>query len=96
MDRLIDTLTANDLPNEDLEFLVDVIGLDNVKKLLTKCPGMSFYVPVKLSSKFHRRYILDHYRKNENNVRAIARALGVTQKTVWKTIGDKRPESRAT
>lgn len=95
MDRLIADLTAKDLPNEDLQFLVEVIGLDNVKKLLSACAGMSFYVPLKLSSKFHKRYILEHYSRDLNNVRGIAKTLGVTQKTVWKTLGEKRPPSRA-
>jgi hypothetical protein len=91
MDKLISALTERDLPNEDLEFLSVVIGLDNVKKLLDQCKGMSFYVPLKLSSDYHKRYIIENYRRDDNNIRSIARDLGVTQRTVWRTLGEKRP-----
>lgn len=94
MDKLISALTEHDLPNEDLEFLSGVIGLDNVKKLLDQCKGMSFYVPLKLSSEYHKRYIIENYRRDDNNIRSIARDLGVTQRTVWRTLGEKRPVFR--
>ena len=98
MDLLIASLQARDLPNEDLQVLAEVIGLEAVKKILRQCPGMNFYVPLKLSADFNRRYILENYGKDGDGVsevRKIAKALNVTQKTVWQILGTKRPASRA-
>lgn len=94
MDSLIAGLAAKDLPNEDLQYLAEVIGLENVKKILGSCAGMSFYVPLRLSTRFHRQYILENYNKDLNNVRPIAKTLGLTQKTVWKLLGEKHRSTR--
>ncbi len=94
MDALIAGLAAKDLPNEDLQYLADVIGLDNVKKILGACAGMSFYVPLKFSTKFHKQYILEHYDKDLNNVRSIAKTLRITQRAVWRLLGEKHQSTR--
>lgn len=94
VESLIATITAQDLPNEDMAQLVEIIGLENVRKLLLSCPGMSFYVPLKLSTEFHKRYIYENYDKDLNNVRPIARALGITQRSVWRILGEKWSASR--
>lgn len=94
MDTLIAGLAAKDLPNEDLQYLAEVIGLENVKKILGACAGMSFYVPLKFSSKFHKQYILEHYDKDLNNVRPIAKTLRITQRAVWRLLGETQNLSR--
>lgn len=87
--KLIDMLTPEQLPNEDLSYLVEIIGMDSVKKLLKLCGGMSFYVPRTMSRAFYMSYIRENYNPQSRNARVMARDLGITEQTVYDMLKSK-------
>ncbi|MEO7958424.1 MAG: Mor transcription activator family protein [Fibrobacteria bacterium] len=86
MAPLIDSLTAKNLPNNDMRQLAEEIGLDAVKVLLDRCRGMSFYVPLKMPPAFCREYLKAHYNPDTNNVMPMARDLGITVRQVYRLL----------
>ena len=71
-----DLLTVSDL-TEDLVMISEVIGIDNVKKLIKAFNGLSFYIPkIKRLDSFVRRYIREN---RDKPVKEIAMDLNVTE-----------------
>jgi hypothetical protein len=95
MGDIMSRMTAADLPNEDVEFLADIIGMDAVLKLLVSAKGLSFYIPNRLSPEFCRKYILANFTPREPNTKALARTLGCTERNVWRVLKGARPPRRA-
>lgn len=92
MGELINGLKASELPNDDLKFLQDVIGLEAVQKLLVHAPGMSFYIPTRLPAAFVREYVLRNFDPAEpNSSRVIAKKLRISERHVWRILKEDRP-----
>lgn len=89
MENLISSLKASDLPNEDVRYLADVIGLEAAQLLLERCAGMTFYIPLKMSKDFHRQYIAEHFTGTVRSARALAQELGITEQTVYRILRGK-------
>ena len=71
-----DLLTVSDL-TEDLVMISEVIGIDNVKKLIKAFNGLSFYIPkIKRLDSFVQRYIREN---RDKPVKEIAMDLNVTE-----------------
>jgi hypothetical protein len=94
----ISGLKASELPNEDLKFLEDVIGLEAVQKLLLHAPGMSFYVPSRLPAEFVRKYVLMNFDESDRDrsARRIALTLRISKRHVWRILAEEPgPRRRA-
>lgn len=87
MTEAIEEMGINDLPNESLKFAAEECGLDVVKKLMEKCPGLLLSIPQKPGSAFTRRYVLRHY--NGENTLVIARKLGISRRYVEKILASQ-------
>lgn len=88
---LMGGLKASELPNDDLKFLEEVIGLEAVQKLLLHAPGLSFYIPTRLPAGFVRKYVLLHYSEAEKNSRALAKKLRISERHVWRILAEVQP-----
>ena len=76
MQNLFDLLTESDLTT-DLKMLMDVCGLEIVKKLLYNCNGTSFYIPkVSHLDSFVIKYLGEH---KDKPIKKIAVELGVSE-----------------
>ena len=87
MPEYMDGLTIDDLPNEGLQYLAQVAGMETAKKVLTHCAGMRFDIPIRPCRKAAKRYIEIHY--NGNNARQLARTLGMSERFVYQVLSEK-------
>lgn len=90
MDPLIASIEARDLSHRDMKTLIEVIGLDAVKKLLSACAGMTFYVPTKMPASVYQNYILANFRQGENNVGPLAKRLRISERQVYRLLKIRR------
>lgn len=92
MKALLSKMTVEDLPNNGLRDLAAHIGISKVKELIIKCGGTVIYIPKTFNKIFCRRYIEKHW--TGNNVKDLARDLGITERTVYRHL-DAKLEARS-
>ena len=81
MKSILEKWDREDLPNEKMRQLSDVVGINNVKAILVKCPGMVFSVP----KTFYRISDDNYIKKNRSKpVDEIAMKLGCSIRTVYR------------
>lgn len=81
MKSVLDDFSRDDLPNEGLREMSDVIGINQVKALMVKCPGVTFHIPKDL----YRQSDLDYIKKNTKKTSAeIAETLGLSERTIQR------------
>ena len=81
MKSVVENFIREDLPNEGLKEMSDVIGINHVKALMVKCPGMTFHVPKDL----YRQSDLDYIKKNfGETVENLANTLGCSVRTIYR------------
>jgi len=83
MKSILQKWDREDLPNEKMRQLSDVIGINSVKAILVKCPGMVFSVP----KTFCRVSDINYITKNKDMpVPEIALNLGCSERTVYRKL----------
>jgi len=83
MKDLIEKFTKEDLPNKGLQELSDVIGINQVKAMLVKLPGVTIHVPKSLYKKSDLEYIKEHI---DDAPEDIAEKTGCSLRTVYRKI----------
>jgi len=87
MPSLMDTLTADDLPNDVLQYVAETCGIEVARALLRHCPGMRIEIPMKPQREVAKRYIETHW--NGKNVGSLAGTLGMSRSFVYKVLSEK-------
>jgi hypothetical protein len=83
---VFDLITVDDLTG-DLAMLSDVIGLENVRKMIKEFNGLTFYIPkIKRLDAFVHRYLEENSNKTPKE---IARFLSVSENFVKGLIRNK-------
>jgi len=73
-----------DLPNEGLRILSDVIGINQVKAMMVKLPGVTIHIP----KDFYKQSDMNFIRKNPDMpVGKMAVELGCSVRTVYRKRG---------
>lgn len=70
LNDIVQNMTKDDLPNEDMKLVCDAIGLENTIKLMDELGGCQLNVPKSWGSKAALRYI-------KNNMHMSAKKLAV-------------------
>jgi Mor family transcriptional regulator len=83
----LDSLTEDDLPNDVLQYVAEVAGIEVVRKLLIHCPGMRLDIPVRPKRDFAKRYIELNY--DGHNAKILATKLGMSEAFVYKVLKEK-------
>lgn len=73
----------------DMSLLADVIGEDNVRKVMIELGGMSLYVP-KCDSETIKYY---YYHVCGRNAKLTAKYLHVSESQVYKMVGTDKKEA---
>jgi len=80
------------IPQGDMRLVADVIGADATRLLMLELPKTQIYIPQPVE--FRMWYIRTHF--NGENIRELADALGVSQKTIYDYVkrmySEKRPD----
>jgi len=84
MKALLTKLEIEDLPDNGLRELAKTLGVNVVKELFVKCPGITVYIPKTWHRLYIKKYIKRHF--TGNNYEELARDLGVTKRTIFRHI----------
>lgn len=83
MKSILSKFKREDLPNESLRLLSDVIGINSVKALMIRLPGVTIHIP----KSFYRQSDLNFIRKNKTTpIKEIAQELGCSERTVYRKL----------
>lgn len=95
---ILDTLTREELPTQELKDLADVIGINKLKEVLIKMPGQRFYIPKWYLREVDDNFILKNYTSQDvdKNVEKIGQRLGLTTRTVYRRISRLRASGQLT
>ena len=87
-ERIFEDLEISDLQENHRE-IADVVGLDNMIKLIDHFGGNSIYIPQKYELYRTKMYaeILDQY--DGTNIKRLATDYGVSEKTVYTIVKNK-------
>ena len=87
-ERIFEDLEISDLQENHRE-IADVVGLDNMIKLIEHFGGNSIYIPQKYELYRTKMYaeILDQY--DGTNIKRLATDYGVSEKTVYTIVKNK-------
>lgn len=77
-------LSAADFP-EDLQIMVEKIGIDNTQRLVDTFAGGSVYFPrIKIRRGAIKRHVLQHLK--EKPIATLVRETGVSRTTIYRYI----------
>lgn len=87
-------LCIDDLPSDELRWIANEHGIVTAVSIWRSFAGISIRLPIKLPREFCIRYIRAHFP--EMTVNQLARALGISTRTVQEYIGARptRPADR--
>ncbi len=76
-----DSLTFDDLPNEDLKWVAKTLGLDVAKRIWKRFAGNHVACPSRMTPNAVRRYMADNCEKT---VHQLAFETGVSERTIYR------------
>lgn len=83
MKKLLEKFTREDLPNDGLRELSDVIGINEVKAVMVKLPGVTIHVPKTIYRESDMNYLKTH---KDDNPETLADVLGCSQRTIYRKL----------
>lgn len=86
-------ITENDLPNEEMEVLCSIIGLEATKKLLTNYPGYTITIPKQALSKYKDKYIIENYNGTKISRVHLAKECDVSERYIYNTVHENKNKS---
>ena len=89
MKGILERFKREDLPNEGLRLLSDAVGVNTVKEILLKCPGMNFHVPKAFFKQSDLNYIKKHMNDKPED---IAGVLCCSERTVFRKLAHLRKQ----
>lgn len=86
-EEIFENLRADDLEDKYKE-IADIVGFENLIKLVENYAGNSVYIPQKYELYRHEMYkaILDEY--DGTNIKRLATDYGISEKTVYNILRD--------
>lgn len=81
MSSVWDSLTIDDMPNEDLKWVARTISIDVAKRIWKRFSGNHVACPARMSPDAVRRYIRENCTKS---VHQLAFETGVSERTIYR------------
>ena len=79
-------ITEDNLPNEEMEVLCSLIGLEATKKLLITYPGYTITIPKQALSKYKNKYIIENYDGTKISRVHLAKECDVGERYIYNVI----------
>lgn len=80
----LNELTIEDLPNQDLQIIAGVVGLDIAIKLLVELAGFDFTIPKNSLSHLKNKYIAKKYDGTKSSRFELGKRFGVSERTIFR------------
>ena len=82
----MDTITVDDLPNDDLKFVAVNAGMRCVLTLILSVPGLTVCIPRNALKQVKERYIKKEYDGTKFTINRLAVECEMTQRHVYKIL----------
>ncbi len=88
-------ITAEDMPNEDLQFLAKEAGIKYALMFIFLFPGLTVTIPKNPFGKLKENYILKNYDGTKTSINRLAIECELSQRHVYRLIEKniKKPSS---
>lgn len=82
----------DDLPNDELRLIAETLGVAAAVTIWRKLAGTTLTLPVRMPREYAIRFIGQHF--NGRNVPQLARALGISGRTVQEYLGARPAQAK--
>jgi DNA invertase Pin-like site-specific DNA recombinase len=82
MKAILSRIGLEDLPDNGLREMARIVGVNVIKELIVKCPGLRVRIPKTFHKIYTRKYIEKHF--DGGNYNELATDLGVSRRTVFR------------
>ncbi len=82
----MESIKANDMPNDDLKFIAEKAGIRSALALIFCTPGLTVSIPKNAFKTLKEKYILNHYDGTKYSINNLAIECDITQRHVYKII----------
>lgn len=82
----MENITAEDMPNEDLQFLAQEAGVRYALMFLFLFPGLTVTIPKNPFSKLKENYIVKNYDGTKTSINRLAIECDLSQRHVYRLI----------
>lgn len=76
-------ITMDNLPNEDLELVATIIGLENTKKLMCEIPGTLISIPKNATLRARVAYIKEVYDGSKKSRLQLSRKCNLSESYIF-------------
>jgi Mor family transcriptional regulator len=92
--ELLENITIDDMPNQDMKLVAELCGIDVAVKLLQELGGVGIMIPKFGFRKVIQKYICDNF--DGTNAKRLALELGVSLRFIYTCCDAGRDDSRQT
>jgi hypothetical protein len=82
----MDAMTIDDLPNDDLKFIAEHMGINTALMLIVLLPGLTVTIPKNAFKLVKERYIMHNYDGTKYSINKLALDCETTQRQIYKIV----------
>lgn len=79
-------VTAEDMPNDDLKFIAESVGIEAALALILCAPGLTVTIPKNPLKALKDKYIIANYNGSKYSINELAIQCEVTQRYIYNLI----------
>lgn len=84
--KWMETVTAEDMPNDDLKFVAQTAGIKDALRLILLFPGLTVSIPKNALRKLKEKYIAKEYDGTKFTLNRLAVECQISQRHMYKII----------
>ncbi|HDH51240.1 MAG TPA: hypothetical protein ENH31_00450 [Nitrospirae bacterium] len=93
MDKeILNELTIEDMPNQDMRLVAEACGIEIAVKLLQELGGIGINIPKFGFKKLVQQYVCDHY--DGSNAKELALKLGITERHIYNLCQPEQEDNK--
>lgn len=82
----MDYIRPEDMPNDDLKFIAESVGIKSALALIFCTPGLTVTIPKNSFKEVKERYIMSKYDGTKYSINRLAVDCGLSQRYIYKII----------
>lgn len=83
-------ITEDNLPNEEMEVLCSIIGLEATKKIMLAYQGSTITIPKQALSKYKDKYIIENYDGTKISRVYLAKECNVSERHIYNVTHENK------
>ena len=84
----MDNATPNDMPNDDLKFVAETVGMRQAFLFIFLLSGLTVYVPKNALKLVKERHIINEYDGTRYTINKLAKECDLSQRQIYRIISN--------